>query len=53
MTITLGKALALAALVLFIIAAVLCFISTDVSTLHILGFVAAGLACMAAAAVAP
>ena len=53
MTITLGKGLALAALVLFVIATVLCFIGSDVSQLHILGFFGAGWCCMAAAAVAP
>lgn len=52
MTVTLAKALNLGALVLLMIAAILAFVTTDVDLTHIVGFVAAGLACLAAAAVA-
>lgn len=48
---TISKALNLAALILFLVATVLCFASTDISLLHIVGLVAAGLACLAAAPV--
>ena len=46
---TFSKALWLAALVLFIVATILAFASTNVTQTHIIGVIAAGLACSAAA----
>ena len=46
---TFSKALWLAALVLFVVAAILAFASTDVTQTHIIGIIAAGMACCAAA----
>lgn len=49
---TFPRGLYLVALILFIVAAVICFLSTDVTQNHIIGIIAAGLACVAAAPLA-
>lgn len=50
-TVTFSRILAFLALVVFIVTAVVCFMSTDVSNTHILGGLAIGLALMAAATI--
>jgi hypothetical protein len=46
---TASKFAYVAALIAFIVAAILCFVSSDVTNIHIIGVIAIGLACVALA----